>query len=352
MGSETFARTFRLAGLLLLFGIVPFIDARSSTLAQGNTVSGFVWGPGRVPVSDVTVELQNDLYVTIQRTRTSSSGNYRFVNVPGGRLRVRVQPYGLDYEPQEIDFEIVNFSRDNGAGGLRRSGFSNEQQNFNLRLKKGASPEMAAGVLFAQEVPPEAEKLYVKAVEDLANQRETEGLAGLKSAIETFPKYFLALDRLGNEYVRLKHFGAAEVLLSVAAEINPKSFRTMYGLAYARHSLGLFPDAISAAEKAIELNSTDGNSLYVLGSSQRHLKKYDSAEKTLLKAKDLPEFPPHIHWELALIYGNNLKRYGDAAAELRAFLKAQPETKDAELIKQLITEFDTKNAASATKSNR
>lgn len=351
MGSKTFARMLRLAGLLFLVGIAPFVDAHSSAFAQGNTVSGFVWGPGRVPVPDVTVELQNDLYVTIQRTRTSPSGGYRFVNVPGGRLRVRVQPYGLDFEPQEIDFEIVNFSRNNGSGGLQRSGFSNEQQNFNLRLKKGTNPDAVAGVLFAQEVPKEAEKLYSRAVEDLAAQREAEGLAGLRSAIEAFPKYFLALDRLGNEYVRLKHFAAAEVLLSLAADVNSKSFRTLYALAYARHSLSLFPDAIAAAEKALELNANDGNSLYVLGSSQRHLKKYDAAEKTLVKAKALPEFPPHIHWELALLYGNNLKRYGDAATELKAFLKAQPETKDAELIKQLITEFESKNTASATTSN-
>lgn len=351
MGSRTFARMLRLAGLLLLLGVVPFVDASSSAFAQGNTVSGFVWGPGRVPVPDMNVELQNDLYVTIQRTRTGSSGNYRFVNVPSGRLRVRVLPSGSDFEPQEVDFEIVNFSREVGNSARRPSGYSNEQHNINLRLRKGANPDAVAGVLFAQEVPKEAEKLYVKAVEDLANKREAEGLARLRSAIEAFPKYFLALDRLGNEYVRLKHFAAAEVLLSLAADVNPKSFRTLYGLAYARHSLNLFPDAIAAAEKALELNANDGNSLYVLGSSQRHLKKYDAAEKTLVKAKALPEFPPHIHWELALLYGNNLKRYGDAAAELKAFLKAQPETKDAELIKQLITEFESKNAASATKSN-
>ena len=351
MGSVTFARMLRLAGLLMFLAVAPFADAHSSVFAQGNTVSGFVWGPGRVPVPDVNVELQNDLYVTIQRTRTSSSGNYRFDNVPSGRLRVRVLPSGLDFEQQEVDLEIVNFTRDNGAGGVRRSGFSNEQHNIFLRLKKGADPA-AVGVLFAQEVPEEAKKLYSKAVDDLANTREKEGLEGLRSAIEAFPKYFLALDRLGNEYVRLKHFGAAEVLLSVASDINPKSFRTWYGLAYARHSLGLFPDAIAAAEKALALDAGNANSLYVLGSSQRHLKKYEAAEKTLAKAKDLPGYSPLVHWELALLYGNNLKRYGAAANELKAFLKAQPETKDAELIKQLITDFESKDTASAAKSNQ
>lgn len=350
MGSNTFARMIRLAGLLLFFAIAPFVDANSAASAQGNTVSGFVWAPGRVPVPDVNVELQNDLDVTIQRTRTSSSGNYRFVNVPSGRLRVRVLPSGLDFEQQDIDFEIVNFSRDNGAGGVRPSGFSNEQHNIYLRLKKGADPA-AVGVLFAQEVPEEARKLYLKAVDDLANDREKEGLAGLRSAIEAFPKYFLALDRLGNEYVRLKHFGIAEVLLTVAAEINPKSLRTWYGLAYARHSFGLFADAVTAAEKALELDAGSANSLYVLGSSQRQLKKYEAAEKTFVKAKELPGFSPLVHWELALIYGNNLKRFGAAANELKAFLKAQPETKDAELIKRLITEFESKDTVSATKSN-
>jgi tetratricopeptide (TPR) repeat protein len=331
------------------FLLAVVVGAMSSAFAQGNSVSGFVWGPGRTPIPDVMVELQNEMYVTVQRTRTDHSGGYKFFNAPSGRLRVRVSPQNLGFEPQEIEFEIVNFARDNGAGGLRRSGFSNEQHSFHLRPKKGAE-QAAAGVVFAQEVPPEAQKLYLKAIDDLANQKEREGLDGLKSALEIFPKYYLALDRLGNEYVRLKHYGAAEVLLSIAADVNPKSYRSWYGLAYARYSLRRFSEAIPAAEKAEELQPDSAESSFLLGSSLRQSKRVAEAEKALVKARSLPNSPALVHWELALLYANDMKRYADAADELKAFIKAQPDTKDAELIKQLIAEFETKSTAAA-KSN-
>ena len=49
--------------------------------------------------------------------------------------------------------------------------------------------------------------------------------------------------------------------------------------------------------------------------------------------------------ELATLYGNNMNRYADAARELKLFLKAQPDSKDAENIKKLIADFEAKAQA-------
>lgn len=71
--------------------------------------------------------------------------------------------------------------------------------------------------------------------------------------------------------------------------------------------------------------------------------KYDEAEKQLLKARELSKDTiAGVHWELATLYGNNMKRYADAAKELKLFLKAQPDSKDAESIKALIADFEAK----------
>ena len=51
---------------------------------------------------------------------------------------------------------------------------------------------------------------------------------------------------------------------------------------------------------------------------------------------------PDVHWELALLYGKALKRYKDAAKELRLYLKARPDDKNAESIKKLIVDFEEK----------
>ena len=63
--------------------------------------------------------------------------------------------------------------------------------------------------------------------------------------------------------------------------------------------------------------------LFVLGRVERIEAKYGDAEKHLLQAKKLAKQPiPEIHKELALLYADNLKKYGFAADELEAYLKA------------------------------
>ena len=49
------------------------------------------------------------------------------------------------------------------------------------------------------------------------------------------------------------------------------------------------------------------------------------------------------HWQLALLF-NQLKRYKEAADHLELFLKVQPESKDAELIKKLIQRLRTQSS--------
>jgi tetratricopeptide (TPR) repeat protein len=98
-------------------------------------------------------------------------------------------------------------------------------------------------------------------------------------------------------------------------------------------------------DKAIEINQAYPDALILSATLLRKQKKFQEAERRLLKAKEITrDTVPQIHWDLALIYGNDLKRYADAARELQAFLKAQPDAKDAENIRKKIAEFEAKAA--------
>ena len=347
---------FKLSGLLYLgilaFAFIVFAPSLSqdhfACYAQGNSVSGKVYGINHRPMVDLYVELQDDLNRTIARTRTNASGDYEFRGFAAGRLTIRVITLGTEYDEQEQEIEIQNNTVPDGQGGMRAGGFDDQQKDFYLRLRPGITPESVA--IFAQEIPPESQKLYEKAIGDLDAKRNAEGLAGLRLAIEKFPKYYYALERLGTEYIRLgrpETFQAAEILFSVAVEVNTRGFKSWYGLAYARYSLGNTSKALDAVQKAIELNSYSPDALLLSGSLLRASKKYADAEKQLLKARDLAkDTMPQIHWELALLYGNHMQRYADAAKELRLFLKAQPNAKDAESIKKAIADFESKAAKS------
>src|SRR5688572_16968798 len=162
----------------------------------GNSVSGHVFGADRRPLSDMNVELLDDLSRTISRSRTNASGRYSFFGLTSGRFRVRVLPLGTDYEEQEQDLEIVNFARTGGVGDTRILGHSNEIRDFYLVPRRVPTGLAAPATVFAQEVPDQARKLYKEAIQNLGENKTQEAYAALKSSIEIFPKYFLALETL------------------------------------------------------------------------------------------------------------------------------------------------------------
>lgn len=314
----------------------------TSGQSVGNTIGGHIYGIDRRPVYDANIELLDEYSRLISRARSDSSGRYTFSSLGPGRFTVRVRAFESDYEEAEGSVEIVNFIRENQQSGERRlSGFSNEQLDFYLRVRKGA--ESVTGVLFVQDVPPGVKKIYEKAVTDLNEKREIEGIKGLKSAIETFPKYYIALTRLADEYIRLKHFEAAQILYSAAAEVNPRSYRSWYGIAYSLNALGKSAGGLDAVRKAVEVNPNSAEAVLLLGVLLRANAMFAEAETQFLKAKGMFKTPtPMVHWYLALVYGNDLKRYDDAARELKAFLKLQPDAKDAANIRQLIVTYEEK----------
>ena len=342
--------TLNVAILFIALAIlIPSLSPKTSGVyAQGgNSISGQIFGYEREPLYDIYVELLNEYSQTVNRVRTNGSGRYNFFGMGPGRYSVRVLPYGTDYEEQTQSVEIVNFVRESPSGERRLSGFSNEQLDFNLRFRKGVNPQ-TTGTIFVQEIPEAAKKLYQQAVSDLDNKKEKEGLAGLLAAIEAFPKYYAALDRLGNEYVRLKYFEAAQILFAAAVEVNTRSYRGWYGLAYSLYSLNNFNGATIAIQKSLEIYQGSAAIFLLSGILMRQNKKFDEAEKHLLKAKELAkDTMPMVHWYLGLLYGSDLKRYSDAAKELKLYLKAQSNLRDKEKIEQLIKDYEEKAKASS-----
>ena len=144
MRSYSFREFFWLALFIGLILSCAGLSRSSVTFGQdggiGNSISGHVFGVDRRPLSDLHVELVDDLSRTIARARTNASGHYSFFRLPAGRFAVRVLPFGTDYEEQEQTVEITNFRRSSGSGGDRLAGMTNEQKDFYLRPRKGVVP--------------------------------------------------------------------------------------------------------------------------------------------------------------------------------------------------------------------
>jgi tetratricopeptide (TPR) repeat protein len=314
-----------------LIGVFAFLVFPLAVQAQGrSSVSGFVYGPNRERLENVQVELNSDFGSTIAHTRTDNSGRFLFLRVPFGRLSVRALPIGTDLADQTQQIEI-------GSIGVRGQRLADSiQLDFYLRPRRSPA-RVTTGVVFAQAVPDEAEKRYKLALNALENKRQAEAIQELKGAVEIFPEYFAALERLGNEYMKLQKYEEARDTFTRALTVNSRSFQSLYGLAYANSALGKFDEAVEASNKALIENKSSVQTLFLLGVTQRKVKKFDEAEKSLLQAKKIDEGrTPEIHWHLALLYAHNLKRYPKAADELELYLKSDPNNPNAENIRKLI----------------
>jgi tetratricopeptide (TPR) repeat protein len=335
------------AHLLLGLGMALSIASNQTTLAavlQGkNAISGTVFGNSR-PMADVYVELVDDVYSTVGRMRTDGSGRFSFTGLGEGRYKVKALPYGTEYLEQTQEVVLASVSATAGSGSDRQ--YIDIYLRVDQRLVSGPFA-VTPGVVFVQEVPETARKLYRAGLSFLGQKKDMEGLDSIKRAIEEFPTYFDALDRLGREYALRgasdrNYYVAALVLLTKANEVNSRSFPTVFGLGWTQYQLGMIQPAVDNLTRATTLYGKSADPYLWLGKALRRASTLDQAEVALKRANDLAKGKtPEVHWQLAGLYRDQ-KRYKEAADELELFLKAEPKAADAPKIREMIKQLREK----------
>jgi hypothetical protein len=328
----------RLIISLCIVGVLcAFEVAAANSEQNSNSISGYVSDGQRTPIPDLRVELLNEVDSVIQSVKTNGSGLFQFRRLSDGTFQIRVQTFGTNYESQT---KRVQLSRPSGYGSAM------EQIDFVLTANRRTPPASKPGVVFVQEVPEQARKLFDKASELLGkSDKRQEGLAALKSALQIYPQYFDALELLGTEHVKVGEFEPAVPILAKALEINARAYASCFALGVAQFNLKQLQSAIELFRRAVLLSEKSINANLWLGISLRQTSKLDEAEAYLKRADVLAESKlPDAHWQLALLF-NQLKRPKEAADELEVFLKLQPDSRDAELIKKLIKRLREQSAS-------
>lgn len=329
-----------LTQLGLIFAVVLVISQMFivDAFAQTSSISGIVFGAGGRPVPSVNVELLNDTYSTLRRVKTNGTGLYSFRGLQSGYYYVRVLPYGTNYLEDTQRVSLVGMSAVVGRGAV------SQQVNFRLVVKRdiNANPLAPPGVIFVQKVPDEAETLFKKGIKLLKANEEKEGFDSVKKAIELFPNYFAALDRLGYEYMIRGYYRPSYVLLSKALEVNPKSFTSKVAFGITQFKLNLVGDSIVTLQGAVNLFKESVYANMWLGIAQFKNGDFTNAEESLEKANKLSKGKSaNVHYQLARVYEKQ-KRYGEAAKSLELYLKYNPKSKNAEKIKRSVENLKNK----------
>ena len=338
-----------LIAMAMTFAMV-FPTGTAAALVQGrSTIYGSVYGEGRRPVADVYVELLDDVNSTIRQIKTDMSGRFQFSGLVDGRYMLKIRPGNTGYQEhtQQVIIAAVSSVRPSEAGS-RSGGADNQHIDIGLKLDERGmyGPFSAgAGVLFAQEIPPAAKRHYDEGIGFLREKKEEQAFASLRQALEVFPDYYAALDRLGGEYAvrgvsdkttNKEFLQAGLILLTKATQVNPRSYSSMYGLGWTEFHLGMTKEAIDHLGQAIAIYGKAPNAFLLQGKAYRRAALPDKAEEALKQADRLTNGKDaDIHWQLAGVY-NDQKRYGEAADQMELYLKHAPKGEDPEKIKGLI----------------
>lgn len=336
----------------MIFAINSSSAAVSAAVIQGRSaIYGSVYGEGRRPVADVYVELLDDVNSTIRQIKTDMSGRFQFSGLVDGRYMIKIRTGNTGYleYSQQVIISAISSSRVTD----RPSGADNQHIDIALRLDERGmyGPFSIPGVVFAQNIPDPAKRNYDEGIAFLREKKDEQAFAKLRAALEIFPDYYAALDRLGAEYgvrgvsdkgINKEYLQAGLVLLTKAAQVNPRGYSSMYGLGWIEYQLGMTPEAIEHLEKAAALYGKAHDPYLMLGKAYRRAKTPDKAEEALKRADQLANGKdPDIHWTLANVY-NEQKRYGEAAAQLELYLKNAPKGEDPQKIKDLISKLREK----------
>lgn len=332
------AISFFIAPMLVLFSFIPI---ELSAWQARNSINGTVSNSEGNPLYHMRVELLNEVEMTVAQAYTDSTGRYTFRNLSQGTFIVKVHTDGV-YVGQSTRVNLIAI-RSNGGSHY-------EQVDFVLETraeKNGPSVPGNTGSTFVQDVPEKARKVYERAIKQLENDKSLErGMNSLKEAINIFPNYYLALERLGVEYVKAQKHEEAKETLQKAAEVNPNGASCQYALGVANFHLHLIQEAAQNLRRSVLLAPESTNAAFAhfyLGLAYWKLGNRGDSEPHLQKAYAMGgnSIPADIHLYLAQYYSDK-QRYNDAANELELFLKLAPDARDAASIKTLVKKLRAK----------
>lgn len=343
-----------LAVSLLLAGMTYFDQPfwiRTATVAaqqnNRNSINGTVRNSANMPLQRMRVELLDEVEMSVAQTYTDGAGHFAFRNLSQGGFTVRVHTDG-NYVGRSVRVVLYQ-ARSNG-------GYHQEQIDIVVKTRdelKGSGVPANNGPTFAQEVPDNAKKVYDRAIKQLDNKQTDAGIGSLKEALQLFPTYYVALERLGVEHVKLQQYEPAREVLLKAQEVNPSGAPALYVLGVSQFHLKDYAEAGASLRKSLLLAPESPNAAlahFYLGLALWNTDKRAEAEPHLKKSYELGgnSIPPDIHMHLAKFYSDK-KRYKEAADELEIFLKHAPDARDADKIKGLIKQLREKaNANSPT----
>ena len=293
------------------------IDGRV-TLPSGGVLSGAV---------KIRLSTANDPGIELY---TDSDGRFSFRRLRAGNYAVEA---GADSDQFEVSREEVRLMR-----GMRTS------LTINLREKKSETTRRATPVISVNEMdndaPEPARKEFQKATQLASEGKSLAAIESYKRTLELFPRFMMAHNDLGVQYLNLKRLDEAKIEFESAIEINPKAFNPRLNLGIVLVNEKQYTDALEQLRLAMSINSAAPSVHLYTGIAMVETDQLETAERELSIALSMGG----AEFSIAHYYMGLLRlRTGDGAAaqkELESYLKHQPSGDVAKQASDLLAKLD------------
>jgi len=336
-------------GCLLAF---LFIFFPVTTSAQ-NVLEGKVIAPdGTQPTQPVRVRLTYNGRLILE-TFTDLSGRFTFPGIGRGTYQITAEGDGRTFQTTSVSADVTAF-------GSAPQSFTQDIQLRPLPRKAITQPGVVDA--FRQDVPAGAREAFSEGMKLLDSGKRDEAIEKMRQAIAIFPKYFDAHLQLGNLFLKTGRAADAIAELDLAREINANDERTYQSFGVLMLNQKNYPVAVAVFAEAARLNPSNPVNALMRGTaliyqaaalnetnSTERQPLLNRAEEALGQALNLsdnkmkPDAPT-----LALFF--EMKGEPErAAAELEAYLKKAPQSKNAAALKSEIKRLREKAQAQTSR---
>lgn len=295
--------------------------------ARGS-ISGQVVLPSGLQVNNRVKVTVSGYRVTSLTTYTDNKGRFSIPGISDGTYMLEVEAESGVYEP--VTQEVRVFYGNHSAIVIT------------LRERPG-SKRSSGGVISAgeldQQVPDAARKEYEKGAQSSDKEEFQDAADHFKKAIALYPKYLMAHNNLGVQYLKLGQWADAAKHFEAAVEINSKALNPRQNLGIALIEQKKYSEAIEHLNQAIAIDSSSATAHLYLGIASLGVNELDQAQRELSAALSTGgDSYSNAHFFLGLAY----LRRGDrehATRELKTYLEKAPKGEKAPRAKQLLEQL-------------
>lgn len=316
-------------------GIDP--DPGSRGTGGRNTIEGRIYYPsGRNVDKRLKVRLTSvrggDFF-----TLSDDTGAFSFRRIGGGTYTVTVEGEN-EYETVREQVDVIDAVSSRGA-------LFGRIYNLQIRLSYKAASEKSGVIDAALMVAPKpAAELYQKALESERAGDDEKAIEQLQRAIALYPRFPLALNKLGVIYQRLGKLDEAEKAFSAAIEIKPEVFelRLNYGIVLLRNKH--YREADTQFQRAIKIKDLPLAHLFK-GKTLIHLGKYADAENELQMVIKVGGDEVAMAYRFLGALYNERGEPKLAIIALEKYLSLAPKATDAESVREIVKQLRTQTGS-------